>query len=181
MASKNSEYSPRRTVESLIQQAADTPDETDFGNVSVSLQERHETMARAAEMYADYNKRTVGLGKAVRIPEVLRDLEERYGIDSVPGVVSGAKNNSFYTPTGGELDFDNPPLELRMLEGVLKTNDLLAAGVDRNTLSAELQPMVVSIRHAIGTTAHGIKAKQRNAEIKKLKVTADRAKTYKQS
>lgn len=144
--------------------------------VSVSLQERAATLARAAEMYADYNRLTVGLGKAARIPEEIAKLNERYGENHVPGVVSGAQANSFYGPAPSEIDIDNPTVEMRMLEGVLKTRELLASGeFSKSDIEAELQPLIVGIRHAIGTVDHGVRAKERQAELKKVKASAARA------
>lgn len=147
--------------------------------VSVSLQERADTLARAAEVYANYNKLTIGLGKAAQIPEEVAKLSERYGEGNVPGVVAGAQMNSFYGPAAAEIDIDRPTGEMWMLEGVLKTRELLASGeFSKSEIEAELQPVIVAIRHAIGTEKHGVKAKQRNAVIKVVKKSAAAARKY---
>lgn len=173
---RHDQYDPRHMVADLIRLGADLSSAPELPNVSVSLDERADTLSKAAEIYADYNKRTIGLGKAALIPSERKKLEERYGADYVDFVVSGAAKNSFYSAAESELDFDNPSFEQRMLEGVLKSKDFLDAGMDPTDLSAELQPIIVAIRHAIGTKVHGIGAVERNAEIKKVRATANRAK-----
>ena len=147
--------------------------------VSVSLRERAATLTRAAEIYANYNKLTVGLGKAALIPEEIAKLNERYGENQVPGVVAGARVNSFYGPAPSDIDINNPTGEMRMLEGVLKTRELLASGeFSKTDIEADLQPLIVGIRHAIGTADHGVRAKERQAELKKVNASAARAREY---
>jgi hypothetical protein len=147
--------------------------------VSVSLQERAATIAQAAEVYANYNKLTVGLGKAAKIPEEIAKLNDRYGENRVPGVVAGAAANSFYGPAPSEIDINKPTGEMQMLEGVLKTRDLLASGeFGKTEIEAEIQPLIVGIRHSIGTEKHGVKAPMRNRNVKKAKMSAARAAKY---
>lgn len=142
----------------------------DKEGVSVNLEERYKTLRGAAEVYARYASRTIGLGRAALDPAIRDQLNRRY--EDADRVVSGAKENSFYTVAPSELDLAHPSDEQRMLEGVLKTRELVDAGFDPIDVVTIAQQSIVGIRHAIGVD---VGQRVRNVNLRQAKKSADRA------